>query len=66
MSGCGNAVVVASGGFRSLHTFKTTILSPVGGEVIAFNGLMLLALYLAVVLVAGTVAAGVLLRRRMP
>jgi len=65
MSGCGNTVVVAGGGFRSLHTFKTTILSPVGGEVIAFNGLMLLALYLAV-MVAGTVAAGVLLRRRMP
>jgi hypothetical protein len=38
----------------------------VGGEVIAFNGLMLLALYLAVVLVAGTVAVGFLLRRRIP
>jgi len=65
MSGCGNAVVVAGGAF-SLHTFKTTILSPVGGEALVFDKLMLRAPYLALVLVAGTVATGVLLRRRMP
>jgi len=38
----------------------------VGGEILSLDGLMLLAPYLAVALIAGMVVAGVLLRRRIP
>ena len=66
MAGSGDSAAVGSSFADSLYFYKRIAPNPVGGEVLAFNGLMLLAPYLALVLVAGTVAVGVLLRRRMP
>jgi hypothetical protein len=67
MAGSGDSAAVGSSYVDSLHFYKITTTNPVGGEVLASDGLMLLAPYLALaVMVAGTVAAGVLLRRKIP
>jgi len=74
LSMSGDGRVAAAGGDLedSLHVFyiaRETIveMKPVGGELIVLDKLTLLAPYLTLVaLVAGTAAAGALLRRRIP
>jgi hypothetical protein len=66
MAGSGTSAAVGSVTIDSLYFFKITKTNAVGGELLSIDGLMLLAPYLAVTLVAGAVLAGVLWRRRVP
>lgn len=68
MAGSGTSAAVGSVTIDTLYFFRITKTNAVGGDVLSLDGLMLLAPYLAVTLVAGAVLAGVLLRmrRRMP
>jgi WD40 repeat protein len=68
MSGDGRVVAAGGDAEDSLHVFYIAReMNPVGGELIVLDKLTLLAPYLALVaLVAGTAAAGALLRKRIP
>jgi len=67
MAGSGESAAVGGAFADSLYFYRIITTNPVGGEVLASDGLMLLAPYMALaVMVAGAVVTGVLLRRRMP
>jgi hypothetical protein len=69
MSGDGGIVAAGGATIDSLHVYQITRIpgGPVGGELMPVDMLGLLAPYIALaVLLAGTVAAVVLLRRRIP